>query len=44
MEGIEVILVSREKLFQMIREGHLNHALDLSVIALAIFKRYLRYE
>jgi len=43
-EGIEVFLVSREKLFQMIREGHLNHALDLSVIALAIFKGYLNLK
>jgi len=41
-EGIEVLLISREKLFQMIRKGYLNHALDLSVIALAIFKRYLK--
>lgn len=41
-EGIEVLLVSRERLFQMIREGHLNHALDLSVIALAIIKKYLK--
>lgn len=40
-EGIEVYLVSREELFQMIREGHLNHALDLSVITMAILKQYL---
>lgn len=40
-EGIEVYLVSREELFQMIREGKLNHALDLSVITMAILKQYL---
>lgn len=41
-EGIEVNLVSHEELFGMINEGKLNHALDLSVITLAIFKRYLK--
>jgi 8-oxo-dGTP pyrophosphatase MutT (NUDIX family) len=41
-EGIEVSLVTQEELLQMIREGKLNHALDLSVIALAIFQRYLK--
>ena len=40
-EGIEVYLVSREELFQMILEGRLNHALDLSVIMMAILKQYL---
>lgn len=40
-EGIEVYLVSRDELFQMIREGRLNHALDLSVITMAILKQYL---
>jgi 8-oxo-dGTP pyrophosphatase MutT (NUDIX family) len=41
-EGIEVHLVSHEKLFEMINRGQLNHALDLSVIALAIFQKYLK--
>jgi 8-oxo-dGTP pyrophosphatase MutT (NUDIX family) len=40
-EGIEVYLVSREELFRMICDGRLNHALDLSVIAMAILKRHL---
>jgi len=40
-EGIEVYLVSREELFKMIIEGRLNHALDLSVITMAILKQYL---
>ena len=40
-EGIEVYLVSREELFTMILEGHFNHALDLSVITMAILKQYL---
>ncbi len=40
-EGIEVYLVSQEKLFEMIHNGQMNHALDLSVIALAIFQKYL---
>lgn len=40
-EGIEVNLVSHEELFKMILEGRLNHALDLSVITMAILKRYL---
>jgi len=40
-EGIEVFLVSRDELFDMIREGRLNHALDLSVITMAILKQYL---
>jgi len=40
-EGIEILLVTREELFQMITEGKLNHALDLSVIIMAIFKQYL---
>lgn len=40
-EDIEVYLVSRAELFQMIREGKLNHALDLSVITMAILKQYL---
>jgi 8-oxo-dGTP pyrophosphatase MutT (NUDIX family) len=34
-EGIEVHLFDREELIQMINEGKMNHALDLSVIALA---------
>lgn len=40
-EGIEVYLVSREELLKMIFEGNLNHALDLSVITMAIVKQYL---
>ncbi|MBI5739135.1 MAG: NUDIX hydrolase [Nitrospirae bacterium] len=39
--GIEVHLVSRDELFKMINSGRLNHALDLSVIALAVFRKYL---
>jgi ADP-ribose pyrophosphatase len=41
-EGIQVHLVTREELFQMIHEGKLNHALDLSVITLAIIQNYLK--
>ena len=41
-DGIEVQLVSRQKLFKMIKSGQMNHALDLSVIALAIFQNYLK--
>lgn len=41
-EGIQVILITREELFQMIHEGKFNHALDLSVIALAILRGYLK--
>ena len=37
-EGIEIHAVSRDELFAMIRTGQLNHALDLSVIALAVVK------
>ncbi len=40
-EGIEVHLVSHEQFIEMINKGQLNHALDLSVIALAIFQKYL---
>lgn len=41
-EGIEVHLVTRDNLFRMIYEGKLNHALDLSVITLAFFKKHLK--
>lgn len=41
-EGIEAHLVSREELFHMIETGKFNHALDLSVIMLAILKKYLK--
>lgn len=41
-DGIEVHLVTRQKLFEMINSGQLNHALDLSVIAVAIFQKYLK--
>jgi 8-oxo-dGTP pyrophosphatase MutT (NUDIX family) len=41
-EGIEIHLVSNQELIGMINEGLLNHALDLSVIALAIFHNYLK--
>ncbi len=40
-EGIEVMLVTRKELYQMVRDGQLNHALDLSVITMAIFKHYI---
>jgi len=41
-EGIEVQLVSLQELHRMINEGALNHALDLSVITLAIFQKCLK--
>jgi len=41
-EGIEVHLVSCEELFHMIENGKFNHALDLSVIMLAILKKHLK--
>jgi len=41
-EGIEVYLISCRKLFHMIETGMLNHALDLSVITLAMIKKYLK--
>jgi 8-oxo-dGTP pyrophosphatase MutT (NUDIX family) len=40
--GIEVYLVSPEVLINMVNEGKFNHALDLSVIALAITQQCLR--
>lgn len=40
-QGVEVLLVSCEELFQMIVSGQFNHALDLSVIMLAILNKYL---
>jgi len=42
-EGIEIYLVTKEDLFKMISDGKLNHALDLSVIAMAIIKEYLAF-
>ncbi len=41
-EGIEVCPVPYAEFFEMVRDGRLNHALDLSVIALAIFKNHLK--
>jgi 8-oxo-dGTP pyrophosphatase MutT (NUDIX family) len=41
-EGIEVSLVSPKELFKMMNDGIVNHALDLSVIALAMSKGYLK--
>ena len=41
-EGIEVSLVTPEELFSMVKSGSMNHALDLSVISLAIFQKYLK--
>jgi len=40
--GIEVCLVSLEKLLEMINKGKFKHALDLCVIGLAFSKGYLR--
>jgi len=40
-EGIEVCPVSYAEFLKMIDDGRLNHALDLSVIALAIFKKHI---
>ncbi len=40
--GIEVHLVTGAELIQMINEGKLKHALDLSVVALAIVKKYMK--
>ena len=41
-EGIEVMLVSRTELREMIIQGKMNHALDLSVIALAALRGHLQ--
>ncbi len=43
-DGIDVYYVSHKELFEMITGGQFNHALDLSVIGLAIFKRYLKLQ
>ncbi len=43
-EGIEVRLVTREELLRMVHDKQLNHALDLSVIALAIFKNHFKID
>ncbi|MEW6599780.1 MAG: NUDIX hydrolase [Nitrospirota bacterium] len=40
--GIEVHLVTPDELFQMVYNGKLNHALDLSVISLAIFQKCIK--
>lgn len=40
-EGIEVHLVDHAGLLRMIHEGRLNHALDLSVVTLAILQNHL---
>lgn len=42
-DGIEVNLVSTDKLFNMINEGTFRHALDLSVVTLAITKKYIKF-
>jgi ADP-ribose pyrophosphatase len=41
-EGIEVRLVTWSELLEMIKTGKLNHALDLSVITLAIFQNHVK--
>lgn len=41
-EGIEVTLVTGAELIEMIEQGEMRHALDLSVINLAITKKYLQ--
>ncbi len=41
-DGIEVCPVTLDVFIKMINDGKLNHALDLSVIALAIFKKQLK--
>jgi 8-oxo-dGTP pyrophosphatase MutT (NUDIX family) len=42
-DGIEVNLVSTDKLFNMINDGTFRHALDLSVVTLAITKKYFKF-
>ena len=41
-EGIEVCLLSHAEFIEMINNGSFRHALDLSVIALAVFKNYFK--
>ncbi|MEN8264827.1 MAG: NUDIX hydrolase [Nitrospirota bacterium] len=41
-DGIEICPVSHDDFFKMINDGKINHALDLSVIALSIFKKHLK--
>jgi ADP-ribose pyrophosphatase len=41
-EGIEVSLVTVDKLFEMMNGGRFKHALDLCVVALAMSKGYLK--
>jgi ADP-ribose pyrophosphatase len=43
-EGIELVVCSREELVEHITEGYLAHALDLSVILLAILKGRLSVD
>ena len=43
-EGIEVSLISAGDLIEMINNGKFNHALDLSVIIMAITKQYFKFE
>ncbi len=43
-DGIEVCPVSYDDFIKMINDGKINHALDLSVIALAIFKKHLKLK
>ena len=43
-EGIEVCLLSDAEFIEMIHNGRFRHALDLSVIALAIFKKHLTIQ
>jgi 8-oxo-dGTP pyrophosphatase MutT (NUDIX family) len=42
-EGIEVKFVTMEEFLDMICNGQLNHALDLSVIAMALLKGFIRW-
>lgn len=41
-EGIEVCLLSQAEFIEMINNGMFRHALDLSVVALAVFKKYYK--
>jgi len=41
-EGIEVVMVTRRELFEMIQERKLHHSHDLAVIALALINEHLK--
>ena len=43
-EGIEVCLLSHSEFIEMIQSGKFRHALDLSVISLAIFNNHLKIK